>query len=222
MPRKVKPQIVEEVLKSERLPSQAYANELEEISEEENETPIQPAKKLSEKRLESLKKARQAALIKKQMMKETKDKAKNKEQLELEIKAIEYDKLLEKKQSLQKKDDIEIEPERLPLQEHARERLPSQAHTSEQQKTKPSKKVVKKIIREIEESEEEEEEEEVIVKRIKPKSRTLAFASARERHTQQPTNYNHLLYHTASQQLQEKLLDERAKSLIQSMRPSMI
>lgn len=171
MPRKVKQEVIEDVIE-----------EVEEVEQQEVQQPL--PKKLSDKRLESLQRAREVALIRKQELKENKQKAKGTEKLELEIKAIEYDRLLQKKQALQE---------------------PTKA-----------KKVVKKVIQEVEESESEtESEEEVVVKR---------FAKSKDQKVvkQKPNNYNQLLYQSATQQLQEKLLDERAKSLINSMMPSRI
>ena len=166
-----------------------------EIDHEEEVIQTPTKKPISEKRLLSLQKAREAAAIKKKEIKVSKDKAKNIEKLELEIKGIEYDKLLQKKQDLQTAPEAPII---IPI--------------------KP-KKIVKKII-EVEEteSEPESEEEEIIVKKVKAKKQL----PARERFDShsQPQNYNQLLYHSAANKIQERLLDERAKSLMSTLMPN--
>ena len=71
-----------------------------------------------------------------------------------------------------------------------------------------TKKIIKKVV-EVEESESEEEEEEVIVvKKSKPKKQ------------QQEPNYNQLLYENSVDKIREKLLDDRARTLINALTPS--
>jgi hypothetical protein len=173
MPRKSTKQIVEEVIQEE-----SPEETIEEVAIQK------PKRVLSEAQLANLQRAREAAAIKKKAMKETKDKANNKDKLELEIKAMEYDQLLKKKQEL-------VDPQTPVLK-------PSKA-----------KKVVKKIYEE-ESDDEEEEVEEVIVKKVKPKKVEKS----------QPQNYNQMLYRSASHSIHEKLIDERAKSLMQKLMPS--
>ena len=175
MPRKSTKQIVEEVIQEEQI--------TEEV-EEEVEI-VKPKRVLSEAQLANLQRAREAAAIKKKALKETKDKANNKDKLELEIKAMEYDQLLKKRQEF-------VEG--------------SQAETPVMKPTK-AKKLVKKI---YEEESDDEEVEEVIVKKVKPK----------KVETQQKQNYNQMLYQSTNHSIQEKLLDERAKSLMQKLMPS--
>jgi hypothetical protein len=178
MPRKTTKQIVEEVIQEES----------EQPSEVEEEVQVQkPKRVLTEAQLANLQRAREAAAQKKKEMKETKDKAKNKEKLELEIKAMEYDQLLKKKQ------ELVVEPETPVI------------------KPTKSKKLVKKIYEE-ESDDEEEVVEEVIVKKLKPKKV--------EKPQPQKQNYNQMLYQSATHTIQEKLLDERAKSLMQKLMPS--
>ena len=118
---------------------------LEEVAQEieaEEEIKTKPKRVLSEKQLETLALARVKAAEVKKKNKEEKLKALSLSKKENEIKAIEYDKLEEKKKQL------------------LEERLHSQAHASE---PKTVKKTTKKVI----EVEEEEEEEEIIKKPIK-------------------------------------------------------
>ena len=94
----------------ERLHSQAHASEpepeeieqtKEEVEEIEEEKPIvKPKRVLTEKQLESLKRAREAAVLKKRELKELAQKAKALPKKEIEVKAAEYDKLEEKKKQL--------------------------------------------------------------------------------------------------------------------------
>ena len=59
---------------------------------------IKPKRILTEKQLENLKRAREAALLKKKELKELAQKAKALPKKEIEVKAAEYDKLEEKKE----------------------------------------------------------------------------------------------------------------------------
>ena len=99
MPRKTK--VIE-------VPEQEIeANEPEEVEETEVEGPqeeikpeIKPKRILTEKQLENLKRAREAALLKKKELKELAQKAKALPKKEIEVKAAEYDKLEEKKKQI--------------------------------------------------------------------------------------------------------------------------
>jgi hypothetical protein len=143
MPRKTKiepePEGAEDILALEGSPARRENTrvrdiETVEVHEETKEEEIEedkpitkPKRVLTEKQLESLKRAREAAALKKRELKELAQKAKALPKKEIEVKAAEYDKLEEKKKQLQ-------------------------TATAE---TKPIKKTTKKVI-EVEEEEEEE------------------------------------------------------------------
>ena len=67
---------------------------------EESKPAIKPKRILTEKQLENLKRAREAALLKKKELKELAQKAKALPKKEIEVKAAEYDKLEEKKKQI--------------------------------------------------------------------------------------------------------------------------
>jgi hypothetical protein len=144
MPRKTKiepePEGAEDILALEGSPARRENTRVrdietvepqEETKEEEieDDTPItKPKRILTEKQLESLKRAREAAALKKRELKELAQKAKALPKKEIEVKAAEYDKLEEKKKQL----------------------------TQPPPEPKPIKKTTKKVI-EVEEEEDEEE-----------------------------------------------------------------
>ena len=74
----------------------------------------------------------------------------------------------------------------------------------------PAKKKVKKII-EVEETESEEEYEEVIVKK--------RVGRPRVQQQQQPEQYTELLYQSAQESIKNKVMEERAKNLMQHLMP---
>ena len=102
MPRKTKvievePEQEQEIEASEPEPE----TEVEGPQEiEEVKTEIKPKRILTEKQLENLKRAREAALLKKKELKELAQKAKALPKKEIEVKAAEYDKLEEKKKQI--------------------------------------------------------------------------------------------------------------------------
>ena len=101
MPRKVRsePEPEPEI---EPEGTQEEVEEIQEIQEETKPEPILPKPKriLTERQLENLKKAREAALLKKKELKELAQKAKALPKKEIEVKAAEYDKLVEKKKQI--------------------------------------------------------------------------------------------------------------------------
>ena len=67
---------------------------------EESKPAIKPKRILTEKQLENLKRAREAALLKKRELKELAQKSKALPKKEIEVRAAEYDKLEEKKKQI--------------------------------------------------------------------------------------------------------------------------
>jgi hypothetical protein len=97
MPRKTKVIEVEpEIEASEPEPETEVEVTVEGPQEiEESKPAIKPKRILIEKQLENLKRAREAALLKKKELKELAQKAKALPKKEIEVKAAEYDKLEE-------------------------------------------------------------------------------------------------------------------------------
>jgi len=118
MPRKTKiesepePEGAEDILALEGSPARRENTRVRDIEtveshEESKEEEIEedkpvtkPKRVLTEKQLESLKRAREAAALKKRELKELAQKAKALPKKEIEVKAAEYDKLEEKKKQL--------------------------------------------------------------------------------------------------------------------------
>ena len=138
--------MAKKIIQQQSEPEQIEATEPEGAQEEvedevEEVQPVtKPKRVLTEKQLESLARAREAAAHKKRELKELAQKAKALPKKEIEVKAAEYDKLEAKKQQL----------------------------TQPPQEKKAVKKIVKKVI-EVEEDDNEEEEAEVVVKKQQPK-----------------------------------------------------
>ena len=120
--------------------------EIEEVIEEVEEKPKEK-KEVSEARRQHLANIRIKALQVKQEKKALRDKAKQLENAELELKAQKYDKTIEEKNKLKE--------------------LPKEEEVQEVQEVKPKKvkKVIKKIIEQSESEEEEEIQEESIIKK---------------------------------------------------------
>ena len=100
MPRKTKEQVPEPEIEPEGA-QETQEEEVEEVEETKTESILtKPKRILTEKQLENLKRAREAALLKKKELKELAQKAKALPKKEIEVKAAEYDKLEEKKKQI--------------------------------------------------------------------------------------------------------------------------
>ena len=99
MPRKTKVIEVYPEIEPEGAPEEVEeTEEVEEVKEVKPE--IKPKRILTEKQLENLKRAREAALLKKRELKELAQKSKALPKKEIEVRAAEYDKLEEKKKQI--------------------------------------------------------------------------------------------------------------------------
>ena len=157
------------------------------IQEEETvqeEVVTKPKKALSEAQLANLERAREAASAKKRQLKEEKDKANLLEHEKLKLKAMEYDQVKAKQQEF------------------------VQTPAAPEMKPAKAKKMVKKIIEVEEEESDESEYEEVVVKKRVGRPR------AQQQPQPQQQEYNHLLYKSAQETIQQKIMEERAKNLV--------
>jgi hypothetical protein len=126
---------------------------------------------------------------------------------------------IKKKQLKQEKDKanlLEHEKVKLKAMEYDQIKAKQQEFTpaAPELKTIPAKKKVKKMI-EVEEteSEEESEYEEVIVKKRVGRPRLQSVAQPDQ------NQYNHLLYKSAQETIQNKVMEERAKNLLNQLMP---
>ncbi len=184
--------------------------EMENVENVENveNQPIKPTKKpITELKRQQLIKAREAAHIKKQEIKELNLKSKNLKLEESKLKAFQYDELMKKKEEIMKKaespkEDIIIIPKEEVIIKN------------EEVVKKPKKKrIIKKIIYDDGSSEECEVLE---VEKHKPQPvQSIPFNPYL-----QHESYNQLLYQNACEKIQTKLHEERAKALIHSLMPS--
>ena len=114
--KQIKKEIVPESEVKERLPSQAYASEQNEVVEEIEEVQEKPKKKeVTEAMREHLATIRVKALKVKAERKALREKAKQLENVELELKADKYDAVIEEKQKLkEEKEVVEVVEETKP------------------------------------------------------------------------------------------------------------
>ena len=119
----------------------------------------------------------------------------------------------ELKEAKDKSNLLEQEKNKLKAMEYDQIKQKQQEFVPAAPAATPAKKKVKKII-EVEETESEEEEyEEVIVKKRVGRPRVQSVQ-------QQPQqDYNHLLYKSAQETIQQKVLEERAKNLMNHLMP---
>ena len=181
------------------------------IDNTNEEQPIlKPTKKpITELKQQQLVRAREAAQIKKQELKELNLKSKNLKLEESKLKAFQYDELMKQKEEIMNK-----------AKETKKEEV---IITKEETVTKPEvikqepkkKRVIKKIIYE---DDSEEEVEVLQVEKHKPQ-KPIQQQVPYNPYSQQET-YSQLIYQNACEKIQSKLHDERAKALIYSLMPS--
>ena len=123
-----------------------------------------------------------------------------------------------------KKRQIKEQKDKANLLEHEQVKLKAmqydQVKAKQQEMVQPvtkAKKMVKKVI-EVEESESDESEyEEVVVKKRVGRPRVQTVPE--QHHHQQQAQYNHLLYQSAQETIQKKIMEERAKNLCNVLMP---
>ena len=163
------------------------------IESSENVENVEIIKKpLSEARLEQLKKARQAAQIKKKEIKEITTKSKSLKLEEAKLKAYQFDELMKKKEEIMNPKEETVEEIK-------------QVEVKQPKK----KRVIKKIIYE---DDSEEEVEVLEVEKYKP----IPQPQTQMNHE----TYTHLMYQNAYEKLQSKVNEERTKLLVQSLMPN--
>ena len=175
-----------------------------------DEQPIlKPIKKpISEARRQQLVKAREAAHIKKQELKELNLKGKNLKLEESKLKAFQYDELMKQKEEIMNKAK-ETKKEEVII---TKEETVTKPEVIKQEQIPKKKRVIKKIVYE------DDSEEEVEVLQVE-KHKNPKPQSPYNPYTQQET-YSQLIYQNACEKIQSKLHDERAKALIYSLMPS--
>ncbi len=172
-----------------------------------DQTIIKPTKKpITELKRQQLVRAREAAHIKKQELKELNLKSKNLKLEESKLKAFQYDELMKQKEEIMNK-----------AKETKKEEV---IITKEETVTKPEvikqekkKRIIKKIIYE------DDSEEEVEVLQVEKHKPQKTVQPQYNPYLQQET-YSQLIYQNACEKIQSKLNDERAKALIYSLMPS--
>ena len=151
-------------------------------------------KPLSDARLEQLKKAREAAQIKKKEIKEITTKSKSLKLEEAKLKAYQFDELMKKKEEIMNpKEEIVEEIKQVEV------------------KQPKKKRIIKKIIYE---DDSEEEVEVMEVEKYKP------IPQQQPQPQMNHETYTHLMYQNSYEKLQNKVNEERTKLLVQSLMPN--
>jgi len=206
--------------------------------EDTDENTIKPKKKqLSEQKLQHLQNIRVKALEKKKEMKEITEKAnklkeieslKKAKQYEKEQLAKQYDEMIEKEKKEKK---VEEPKEEKPVEEKSKEEKPKekikdQPHSGDMpsgREIKPKKKkIIKKVIYQEASSSDSDGADEVEIVKVK-KQPKQPKPEPEPKPQQKPVinnSYSNLLYESSIDKLKSRMMEDRAKYLVQSVMPS--
>lgn len=200
------------------------------INEEEIIQTVKAKRIPSAAQLKHLENIRAKALIKKQQMREITEKAQLAKELddkkvlkqkEKQILCQKYENHIKEKLEKEKESAAETEKPKDIVVDFEKKKVDKEIVQVEKEKVKPKKKVIKKIIYEEDASSSSEEEvKEVVVHRkskSKPKKEPVEVAPVVP--PKQPT-YNEMLYENSLGRIQNRINDERARTILHSVIPS--
>ena len=200
------------------------------INEEEIIQTVKAKRIPSPAQLKHLENIRAKALIKKQQMREITEKAQLAKELddkkvlkqkEKQILCQKYENHIKEKLEKEKESAAETEKPKDIVVDFEKKKVDKEIVQVEKEKVKPKKKVIKKIIYEEDASSSSEEEvKEVVVHRkskSKPKKEPVEVAPVVP--PKQPT-YNEMLYENSLGRIQNRINDERARTILHSVIPS--
>jgi hypothetical protein len=200
------------------------------INEEEIIQTVKAKRIPSAAQLKHLENIRAKALIKKQQMREITEKAQLAKELddkkvlkqkEKQILCQKYENHIKEKLEKEKESAAETEKPKDIVVDFEKKKVDKEIVQVEKEKVKPKKKVIKKIIYEEDASSSSEEEvKEVVVHRkskSKPKNESVEVAPVVP--PKQPT-YNEMLYENSLGRIQNRINDERARTILHSVIPS--
>ena len=200
------------------------------INEEEIIQTVKAKRIPSAAQLKHLENIRAKALIKKQQMREITEKAQLAKELddkkvlkqkEKQILCQKYENHIKEKLEKEKESAAETEKPKDIVVDFEKKKVDKEIVQVEKEKVKPKKKVIKKIIFEEDASSSSEEEvKEVVVHRkskSKPKKEPVEVAPVVP--PKQPT-YNEMLYENSLGRIQNRINDERARTILHSVIPS--
>lgn len=200
------------------------------INEEEIIQTVKAKRIPSAAQLKHLENIRAKALIKKQQMREITEKAQLAKELddkkvlkqkEKQILCQKYENHIKEKLEKEKESAAETEKPKDIVVDFEKKKVDKEIVQVEKEKVKPKKKVIKKNIYEEDASSSSEEEvKEVVVHRkskSKPKKESVEVAPVVP--PKQPT-YNEMLYENSLGRIQNRINDERARTILHSVIPS--
>jgi hypothetical protein len=200
------------------------------INEEEIIQTVKAKRIPSAAQLKHLENIRAKALVKKQQMREITEKAQLAKELddkkvlkqkEKQILCQKYENHIKEKLEKEKESAAETEKPKDIVVDFEKKKVDKEIVQVEKEKVKPKKKVIKKIIYEEDASSSSEEEvKEVVVHRkskSKPKKEPVEVAPVVP--PKQPT-YNEMLYENSLGRIQNRINDERARTILHSVIPS--
>ena len=200
------------------------------VNEEEIIQTVKAKRIPSAAQLKHLENIRAKALVKKQQMREITEKAQLAKELddkkvlkqkEKQILCQKYENHIKEKLEKEKESAAETEKPKDIVVDFEKKKVDKEIVQVEKEKVKPKKKVIKKIIYEEDASSSSEEEvKEVVVHRkskSKPKKEPVEVAPVVP--PKQPT-YNEMLYENSLGRIQNRINDERARTILHSVIPS--
>ena len=200
------------------------------INEEEIIQTVKAKRIPSAAQLKHLENIRAKALVKKQQMREITEKAQLAKELddkkvlkqkEKQILCQKYENHIKEKLEKEKESAAETEKPKDIVVDFEKKKVDKEIVQVEKEKVKPKKKVIKKIIYEEDASSSSEEEvkEVVVHRKSKSKSKKEPVEVAPVVPPKQPT-YNEMLYENSLGRIQNRINDERARTILHSVIPS--
>ena len=187
-----------------------------------------PKKPISEAQLQHLSNIREKALIKKREMKVITEKAnkvkeyetlKAAKQLQKVELAKHYDQMV-KESEPPKVEEPKPEPKPEPKVEPKSEPKPEpKVEPKAEPPTKSKKKIIKKVIYQEASSSDSDGADEVEIVSEKEQSKLRQQSASPQPKPEPPTSYTNLIYESSIDRLKSRMMDERAKHLVNSLIP---
>jgi len=210
------------------------------LEDTEKEEDVKPTKKkLSEQKLQHLANIRVKALEKKKEMKQITEKANKLKELESlkEMKKLQKEQLAKKYDEMvenakPKEEEVKPKEEQIKKKDEIVKKEPpggrlvgsSTANEPKEEEVKPikKKKVIKKIVYQEASSSDSDEADEIEYVKVKKNKNKKAIQEDKPQPQQNNNNnsYSNLLYESSIDNLKNRMMNERAKSLIMSVMPN--
>ena len=193
------------------------------LEDTEIEEDVKPTKKkLSEQKLQHLANIRVKALEKKKEMKQITEKANKLKELE----SLKEMKKLQKEQLAKKYDEMvenaKPKEEEVKPKEEIKQKQEIVKKEPKEEEIKPikKKKIIKKVIYQEASSSDSDGADEVEVVKVKKNKNKKVIQEEKPSQPQYNNSYSNLLYESSIDNLKNRMMNERAKSLIMSVMPN--